>query len=181
MAAPGAAEADVDGAQPGGAGAAALHRQLVALADPVRAEGERAYLKNCYEHLGVAMGPGRKVVKDWLRGVRPESDHVLAVAAVLWASEIYEDRRAAVELWVEVGQEGYVEEEARDLVPRGVGRDVAGGRRNAIFARPGLTLRAAANTIIIEHDFRGPPSPLLLGGGLGGSISSVFNSNEMSN
>ena len=45
---------------PAGAGApmprdaAALHQRLVALADPVRAEGERAYLKNHYEHLGVA-------------------------------------------------------------------------------------------------------------------------------
>jgi hypothetical protein len=44
--------------------AAELHRRLVALADPVRAEGERAYLKYCYEHVGVGMGPGRKLVKS---------------------------------------------------------------------------------------------------------------------
>jgi 3-methyladenine DNA glycosylase AlkD len=85
--------------------AAELHEQLVAMADPVRAEGERAYLKHCYEHLGVPMGPGRKLVKEWLRGSRPELDHVLAVAAVLWDSEIYEDRRAAVDLLVEVADQ----------------------------------------------------------------------------
>lgn len=85
--------------------AAELHRQLVAMADPVRADGERAYLKHCYEHLGVPMAPGRKLVKDWLRGGRPELDHVLAVAAVLWDSEVYEDRRAAVDLWVEIADQ----------------------------------------------------------------------------
>ena len=47
--------------------ASGIHERLVDLADPVRAEGERAYLRTCYEHLGVPMGPGRKVVKDWYR------------------------------------------------------------------------------------------------------------------
>jgi 3-methyladenine DNA glycosylase AlkD len=66
----------------------------------VRAEGAKAYLKHCYDHLGVAMGPGRRTVKDWFRRVRPEPAAALAVAAVLWRSEVYEDRRAAVELWM---------------------------------------------------------------------------------
>jgi 3-methyladenine DNA glycosylase AlkD len=80
--------------------AEALHLELVALADPRRAVGERAYLKNTHEHLGVAMGPGRKVVKEWLRRAHPTSEHVVAVADVLWGSEVFEDRRAATELWV---------------------------------------------------------------------------------
>ena len=82
--------------------AAVIHQRLVALADPVRAEGERAYLKNRYEHLGVPMAPGRKLVKEWMRTSGADLDHVLAVAAALWPSEVFEDRRAAVELWVAV-------------------------------------------------------------------------------
>jgi 3-methyladenine DNA glycosylase AlkD len=80
--------------------AASIHRQLAAQADPARAEGERAYLKDTHEHLGVAMAPGRKVALGWLRETGPDLDAVLAVAEVLWRSEIYEDRRAAVELLV---------------------------------------------------------------------------------
>lgn len=85
-----------------GRDAEAIHQGLVAMADPERAEGERAYLKNHYDHLGVAMAPGRKLVTGWLRDTRPDLDHVLAVAAALWPSEVYEDRRSAVELWVAV-------------------------------------------------------------------------------
>ncbi len=84
--------------------AAVLHERLEALADPVRAEGERAYLKNHYEHLGVATGPGRALAKEWLRTSGADLDHALAVAAALWSSEVFEDRRSAVELWVAVAR-----------------------------------------------------------------------------
>lgn len=86
---------------------AELRAGLVELADPVRAVKERAYLKECYEHLGVPMAPGRSIVTAWIRRASPPLGLVLAVAAQLWASEIYEDRRAAVDLWVQVaGQLG---------------------------------------------------------------------------
>jgi 3-methyladenine DNA glycosylase AlkD len=96
--------ADVDAARDAARDAALIHERLVALADPARAEGERAYLKNHYEHLGVATGPARALVKDWLQTSGADLDHVLTVAAALWPSEVFEDRRAAVELWVAVAR-----------------------------------------------------------------------------
>jgi 3-methyladenine DNA glycosylase AlkD len=86
--------------QPGRRAAAELHDALVELADPARADQERAYLKDTHRHLGVPTGPGRAVVTTWVRSARPELGEAMATAALLWASDLFEDRRAAVEIWV---------------------------------------------------------------------------------
>lgn len=80
---------------------AAIHAELVAAADPARAISERAYLKQCFdEHLGVSVPVTRRIVTDWRHGARLDEAGVLSVARELWHSPVFDDRRAAAELWV---------------------------------------------------------------------------------
>jgi 3-methyladenine DNA glycosylase AlkD len=81
--------------------AAIIHAALVAQADPDRAAFERAYLKDSFdEHLGVSVPLTRRIVGDWRRDAGPTPTDTLAVARELWCSPVFDDRRAAAELWV---------------------------------------------------------------------------------
>lgn len=89
---------------PGGtarSAAAHIHAALAAAADPERAAFERAYLKESFdEHLGVSVPVTRRIVGEWRREAGPTPTHALAVARELWRSPVFDDRRAAAELWV---------------------------------------------------------------------------------
>lgn len=76
----------------------ALEGELRELAQPGRAERERAYLKSDLTFIGVRVPDLRKAVKRRLTETE-DLDHDLLVAIVeaLWDSEIYERRAAAVE------------------------------------------------------------------------------------
>lgn len=81
--------------------AAGIHVALVAAADPARAASEQAYLKHSFdEHLGVSVPVTRRIVADWRGDAGLDPDEVLAVARELWCSPVFDDRRAAAELWV---------------------------------------------------------------------------------
>jgi 3-methyladenine DNA glycosylase AlkD len=64
---------------------------------PERAEQERAYLKSDLEFAGVSVPAMRRIVVSWCR-TRPGLDRaeLVAMAAALWASALYERRQCAV-------------------------------------------------------------------------------------
>lgn len=81
--------------------AASIHDRLVAQSDPARAVSEQAYLKHSFdEHLGVSVPVTRRIVADWRGEAGLDPDDALAVARELWRSPVFDDRRAAAELWV---------------------------------------------------------------------------------
>jgi 3-methyladenine DNA glycosylase AlkD len=61
---------------------------------------ERAYLKSSLEFLGVSVPAGRAATKRFLRGhpELAERDLLLATVEALWSRQVFERRRAAVEL-----------------------------------------------------------------------------------
>lgn len=69
------------------------------LADPIRAEGARRYLKSDLEFIGVPTSPFRQIIKGELKAV-PDFDREVLLAAVarLWRNNVFELRAAAVEL-----------------------------------------------------------------------------------
>ncbi|MBE1531464.1 DNA alkylation repair protein [Actinomadura algeriensis] len=74
------------------------------LADPVRAEHERRYLKSAFAHIGVPVPALRGVVVSAVREPPARGD-LLALAAALWTVEdagrpVHEARMAAVEVLV---------------------------------------------------------------------------------
>ncbi|MEU6896141.1 DNA alkylation repair protein [Streptomyces sp. NPDC046557] len=85
-----------------------LRAALRALADPVRADKQRAYLHSELNHLGVRIPDLRRRVTETRRrmGARAGPD-VLALAQDLWSAEedptkpVYDYRRAAVEMLVQ--------------------------------------------------------------------------------
>lgn len=82
-------------------GVASLHAALVDAADPARAAREQAYLKHCFDrHLGVTVPRTRALVGAWRRDTEPDVATAVAVARGLWASDVFDDRRAAAEIWV---------------------------------------------------------------------------------
>ncbi len=94
-----------DGGSPAAHAAADIHAALAAASDPARAVSEQAYLKHSFdEHLGVSVPATRRIVADWRREARPAPDDALAVARELWRSPVFDDRRAAAELWVAEAQ-----------------------------------------------------------------------------
>ena len=76
----------------------AIEAELRRLSTPERAAQERRYLKSDLTHLGASVPDVRKTVKAAYAARRPDHDELLAFAAELWASEVYERRLAAVEL-----------------------------------------------------------------------------------
>ncbi|MEU5256288.1 DNA alkylation repair protein [Streptomyces longwoodensis] len=90
---------------PSGRPAEDLRAALRALADPDRADQQRAYLHSDLVHLGVRVPDLRRCVTETRRrlGARPGSE-VLALAQDLWSAQeghtkpVYDYRRAAVEV-----------------------------------------------------------------------------------
>ncbi len=70
--------------------------QIKAYADPVRAEGARAYHKSVREHLGVPNPVLNDLTRDWRKVL--DADGRVAVADYLWKTDIYEARLAAAKL-----------------------------------------------------------------------------------
>ncbi|MEU5883678.1 DNA alkylation repair protein [Spirillospora sp. NPDC047279] len=84
--------------------AARIEKELRAQADPVRSVNEKRYLKSDFVHIGVPMGPLRKIAVSAVRA-EPERASVLALARTLWeATEdgrpVHELRMAAIEVLV---------------------------------------------------------------------------------
>ena len=81
--------------------AAELLRRLQALGTPLRAEGEKAYLKSELQFVGTGVPAVRTTTKGWLQA-HPAIDHddLFAMADALWVYPIHECRLAAVELLV---------------------------------------------------------------------------------
>lgn len=76
--------------------ASQVRTQLAGQADPVRAEGEKRYLKSDIEHYGVPVPAVRKIVKA-VRKDQPALAHddVVALARHLWDDRVHECRLAA--------------------------------------------------------------------------------------
>jgi 3-methyladenine DNA glycosylase AlkD len=70
--------------------------ELVAHGRPERAEGERAYLKSSYEHLGVGVPATRAIVTDAYRNQPITHDDLIDLVHRLWETSVYEQRLAAV-------------------------------------------------------------------------------------
>jgi 3-methyladenine DNA glycosylase AlkD len=77
---------------------ATLEAALRALGTPQRAAQEKRYLKSSLVHMGVTVPDVRKTVKATHAALRPTHQELVALAAALWASDVYERRLAAVEL-----------------------------------------------------------------------------------
>jgi len=67
------------------------------MADPVRAQKERAYLKSDLEHIGVTVPSTRKIVRAAAADLRSRPE-IIAAAKALWAKPIHELRMSTVEL-----------------------------------------------------------------------------------
>ncbi|MFE9476328.1 DNA alkylation repair protein [Streptomyces griseofuscus] len=81
-----------------------LRAALRALADPARADQQRAYLHSDLDHLGVRVPDLRHSVTRTRRVLGAQAGSaVLALAGALWSAQegsekpVYDDRRAAVE------------------------------------------------------------------------------------
>lgn len=70
--------------------------QLVALGDPVRAEGAAAYHKAPRRYLGVSVPEITDLATNWREGMTP--DERAALADALWQTDIHEARVAAAKL-----------------------------------------------------------------------------------
>ncbi|MFF9769601.1 DNA alkylation repair protein [Streptomyces sp. NPDC014636] len=81
-----------------------LTEQLARLGTPQRAAWDRDYLHSDLVHLGVPIPDLRRAVNATSRNQRSltRSD-VLALADLLWTSNVYEDRQAAVHLLKAIG------------------------------------------------------------------------------
>jgi 3-methyladenine DNA glycosylase AlkD len=72
---------------------------LATMADPVRADNERAYLKSDLVFLGVGVPAVRRLVRaSWMNNGGLDHDSLIATVDRLWGSGIHEHRMAAVEL-----------------------------------------------------------------------------------
>jgi len=79
--------------------AASIESHLRATGEPARAEQERRYLKSDLVHLGVSVPATRQIVRAAL-AERPALGHreLADLVSALWASRVFECRRAAVEV-----------------------------------------------------------------------------------
>ncbi|WP_436789273.1 DNA alkylation repair protein [Yinghuangia sp. YIM S10712] len=95
--------------------AAQVDEALAALADPVRAEGAKRYLRSDLKHYGVAVPDIRAEVRA-RRQAHPALTHtdVVAVARVLWKPPVHETRLAAC-LWLEAYADRLVADDTRLL------------------------------------------------------------------
>ncbi|MFZ6776166.1 DNA alkylation repair protein [Undibacterium sp. Ji83W] len=72
---------------------------LSSLADPVRAQAMRAYMKNRFEFLGIPAPDRRKACADILRQLKTaDADELLQIATGLWACEEREYQYLAVDI-----------------------------------------------------------------------------------
>ncbi|WP_192809535.1 DNA alkylation repair protein [Actinomadura rudentiformis] len=83
---------------------ARIEKELRAQADPVRSENEKRYLKSDFVHVGVPMGPLRKIAVSAVRG-KPDREDVLALAEALWTTTesgrpVHELRMSAIEILI---------------------------------------------------------------------------------
>lgn len=86
---------------PGGLGVALsdlLRRRLEDHGTPERAEGEQRYLHSTLTHLGVGMPALRRTTRTFLREHPLDLPARLVLVDTLWQSDVYELRRAAVEV-----------------------------------------------------------------------------------
>ena len=72
--------------------------RLGELADPVRAEQEKRYLKSDLRHLGVRLPALRRVVVAAAKGL--DRERTLALVEELWQEPVHERRMAAVEVLI---------------------------------------------------------------------------------
>jgi 3-methyladenine DNA glycosylase AlkD len=84
--------------------AARILAELRALADPVRAENERRYLKSAFAHIGVPVPALRKIAVSAVK-TEPARDELLCLAEFLWnvtegGRAVHEARVAAIEVLV---------------------------------------------------------------------------------
>ncbi|GGQ18730.1 3-methyladenine DNA glycosylase AlkD [Actinomadura coerulea] len=82
--------------------AARILAELAAQADPVRAEGEKRYLKSDFVHIGVPVPALRKVALSAVKS-KPTRGELVALAAALWdvteeGRPVHEARMAAIEV-----------------------------------------------------------------------------------
>jgi 3-methyladenine DNA glycosylase AlkD len=76
-----------------------IQSELATMADPVRAEKERAYLKSELVFLGVGVPAMRRLVRAcWKQNGGLDHDDLIATVERLWGSDMHEQRMAAVEL-----------------------------------------------------------------------------------
>ncbi len=74
----------------------AIEAAIRALGDPERAAGARRYLKSDLEHVGATNADVRRVVREALKGSRPDREALVALTAMLWDRGVFELRLAAV-------------------------------------------------------------------------------------
>lgn len=77
-----------------------LLTQLSAAVTQDRAEQEKRYLKSPIDHLGVSLPQTRRVTRSWIRGRDLNDAQLWELVQVMWASNWYEVRSAAVEVLV---------------------------------------------------------------------------------
>ena len=82
--------------------AARIMAELRARADPVRAEGEKRYLKSEFAHIGVPVPALRKIAVSAVKA-KPTREELVALAATLWdvtdeGRPVHEARMAAIEV-----------------------------------------------------------------------------------
>ena len=79
--------------------ARSISREIRASGDPVRADGEKVYLKSDLVHWGVSAQELRGVVKSFIRA-HPDLNRtdLVAIARELWSQPVRERRSAAIEL-----------------------------------------------------------------------------------
>ena len=76
-----------------------IESELAKVADPGRAEKERAYLKSELVFLGVGVPATRRLVREsWTQNDGLDHDGLIATVNRLWGSDIHEHRMATVEL-----------------------------------------------------------------------------------
>jgi 3-methyladenine DNA glycosylase AlkD len=76
-----------------------IESELAKVADPARAERERAYLKSELVFLGVGVPATRRLVREsWTQNGGLDHDGLIAIVDRLWESGIHEHRMATVEL-----------------------------------------------------------------------------------
>jgi 3-methyladenine DNA glycosylase AlkD len=76
-----------------------IESELAKMADPVRAEKERVYLKSELVFLGVGVPATRRLARaSWRQNDGLDHDGLIATVNRLWGSDIHEQRMATVEL-----------------------------------------------------------------------------------
>lgn len=77
-----------------------IQQELSLLADPVRAAGEKKYLKSPMKHYGVTVPSIRRIAQIWLKKHSLPIDQIIEFAQSLWQGEYHEERMLAIFLLV---------------------------------------------------------------------------------